>query len=138
MRSSVCVQDLCLAKAGRSYKFCLLSLLTVALTSAHRGSELDAGHMASLASVFRCYSGLKHSTATRQVPGIVSKGDGFMYNEHGTRLGREEDIGLGAEDLLQAAALEEFAGMHCSLSCHSFTLFSQASSLPYPVLGDGT
>ena len=48
-----------------------------------------------------------------------------MYNEHGTRLGREEDIGTGAEDLLQAAALEDFAGMHCSLSHHSFTLSSQ-------------
>ena len=66
-----------------------------------------------------------HSTAMRQVPGIVSKADGYMYNEKGTRLGREEDLGTGAEDLLQAVALEEFAGMHCSLSCHSFTLSSQ-------------
>ena len=66
-----------------------------------------------------------HSTAMHQVPGIVSKEDGYMYNEHGTRLGREEDTGTGAEDLLQAAALEDFAGMHCSLSHHSFKLSSQ-------------
>ena len=78
-----------------------------------------------------------HATAMHQVPGIVSKADGYMYNEKGTRLGREEDIGTGAEDLLQAAALEELAGMHCSLSRRSFTLSSQALPFPCPVLGDG-
>ena len=74
----------------------------------------------------------------RQVPGIVSKGDGHLYNEQGTRLGREEDIGTSAEDLLQAATLEEFAGMHSSLPCGSSILSSQALQLPCPILGDGT
>ena len=64
----------------------------------------------------------------RQVPGIVSKADGYMYNEQGTRLGKEEDIGTGAEDLLQAAALEELSGMQSSLCCRSFTLSSQIAA----------
>ena len=88
--------------------------------------------MASPAIALGVHSGLKRSTAMRQVPGIVSKGDGYMYNEQGARLGREEVLGTGAEDLLQAAALEEFAGMPSSPSCRSFTLSSQALLLPCP------
>ena len=45
-----------------------------------------------------------------QVSAIVAKADGNLYNEQGMRLGNAEEIGTGDEDLLQAAALEEFAG----------------------------
>jgi len=73
------------------------------------------------------------------VPGVFSKSDGYLYNEQGIKLGKADDIGTGADDLLRAGALEEFAGMHSlkrPWSLAPASALSQSKGLSFSALLD--